>query len=313
MALRRQAQADLGRPSARHGDAVVQRPLGAGAVGVDGAGAVHDVIGDPVLGVTGHVLRPEEPGPVGLVVAHQQARVAIPGQDETAERVVLGHEGTAGDAERRPAVVQAPRPRVAEPQRGEQLDGLLVGRSVADGDADAQVVGCGLGVVGGDLPVPVAVEDAGVEQLVFGVAGTPAPVLRDEVGVGELGLGVQVTPPHPRVGRRAVEIPPVLLGILAVVALGTGEPEDPLLQDRVASVPEGEREAQPLLVIADPAEPVLVPAVHPRPGVVMRERVPRLAVLAVVLSHRPPRPLAQVRAPRAPRGRIIAQAPTLRW
>src|SRR5208337_553425 len=96
-------------------------------------------------------------------------------------------------------------------------------------------------------------------------------------------------PPHPRVGRRAVEIPPVLLGILAVVALRTSEPEDPLLQDRVAAVQEGEREAQPLLVIADPAEPVLVPAVHPRPGVVMREPVPRLAVLAVVLSHRPPR------------------------
>ena len=313
MALRRQPQADLGRPSARHGDAVVQGPLGAGAAGVDGAGPVHDVIGDPVLGETGHVLRPEEPGVVGLVVAHQQARAAIPGQDETAERVVLSDKGTAGDAERRPPAVQPPRPRVAEPQRGEQPDGLLVRRSVADGDADAQVVGGGLGVVDGNLPVPVAVEDAGVEQLVFGIAGTPAPVLRGEADVGELGLRVQVTPPHPRVGRRAVEIPPVLLGVLAVVALGTGESENPLLQDRVASVPEGEREAQPLLVIADPAEPVLIPAVHPRPGVVMREPVPRLAVLAVVLSHRPPRPLAQVRAPLTPCGRILAQAPTLRW
>ena len=34
VALRRQAQADLGRPSARHGDAIVQRPFGAGAAGV---------------------------------------------------------------------------------------------------------------------------------------------------------------------------------------------------------------------------------------------------------------------------------------
>jgi hypothetical protein len=62
-------------------------------------------------------------------------------------------------------------------------------------------------------------------------------------------------------GRRRVEVPPVLLGVFAVVALVAVQPEDPLLEDRVAPVPEGERKAEQLLVVADAAEPVFVPPV----------------------------------------------------
>ena len=58
---------------------------------------------------------------------------------------------------------------------------------------------------------------------------------------GNSRLRVVVAPAVPRVARQRVEVPPVLLGVLAVVALVAGEPEDPLLQDRVAAVPERER------------------------------------------------------------------------
>ena len=56
---------------------------------------------------------------------------------------------------------------------------------------------------------------------------------------------------------RAVDVEVVLLHVLAVVALAVGEPEQPLLQDRVALVPQRQREAQPLLVVArcPPARP----------------------------------------------------------
>jgi len=53
--------------------------------------------------------------------------------------------------------------------------------------------------------------------------------------------------------RRGVQIPPVVLDVLAVVALVTGEAERPLLQDRVPAVPERERQAQKLVVVADAA------------------------------------------------------------
>src|SRR5205085_2492710 len=102
-------------------------------------------------------------------------------------------------------------------------------------------------------------------------------VLLDEPAVGKLRLRIHVPPAHPGVRRGRVEVPPVLLDVLAVVALGPGQTEGPLLQDRVAPVPQGEREAQDLAVVADTCEPVLVPAVGPGASVVVREEVPRLA------------------------------------
>src|SRR5438552_459503 len=66
--------------------------------------------------------------------------------------------------------------------------------------------------------------------------------------------------------RRRVEVEPVLLGVLAVVPLASRQAEDPLLQDGVLLVPEREGQAQPLLAVADATEPVLVPAIGPRPA-----------------------------------------------
>jgi hypothetical protein len=61
--------------------------------------------------------------------------------------------------------------------------------------------------------------------------------------------------------RRGIQIPPVVLDILAVVAFVTGEAKRPFLQDRVATVPERERQAQELVLVADAAEAVLTPAI----------------------------------------------------
>src|SRR5262249_7897188 len=107
-------------------------------------------------------------------------------------------------------------------------------------------------------------------------------------------------PAHPRVGRRGVQIEPVLLGVLAVVALGAGQAEDALLQHGVAAVPEGQRKAEGLAVVADPCEAVLAPAVDARASLVVRKEVPGGTPRAVVLSDGAPCPLTQVRAPATP-------------
>ena len=65
-------------------------------------------------------------------------------------------------------------------------------------------------------------------------------------------------------------------------------------------VPEGEGEAEALLVVGDPAEAVLAPAIGAGAGLVVAEVVPGVAVLAVVLAHRAPLPLAQVGPPLLP-------------
>ena len=60
-----------------------------------------------------------------------------------------------------------PGPAVAEPERRQnmKLGGIRPG--VARADANADIIRRGLGVVRRDLPVSIAVEHAGVEQLEF--------------------------------------------------------------------------------------------------------------------------------------------------
>ena len=162
----------------------------------------------------------------------------------------------------------------------------------------------GLGVLDDDVEVAVLVEDPGVEQLVLHLLLAAAAVGRDQVLVRERALRILVLAAQVGVRRRAVEVEPVLLDVLAVVALAVGEAEHPLLEDRVGAVPERQRQAQPLALVADPGDPVLAPAVRARARVVVGEVVPRVAVVAVVLAHRAPLALAQVRAPRLP-GHLI--------
>ena len=131
----------------------------------------------------------------------------------------------------------------------------------------------------------------------------PAAVLLDELRVGILALRVLVEPLHVRVGGRRVEVEVVLLHVLAVVALGGHEAEEPLLQDRVALVPQREREDQELVAVADAGQAVLAPAVGLAAGLVVGEEVPGVAVGAVVLAHGAPGALGDVRTPAPPRRR----------
>src|SRR5881409_2802486 len=70
----------------------------------------------------------------------------------------------------------------------------------------------------------------------------PPPVLLEEPGVGEDPLRVLVEVLHVGVRRRGVEVEVAFLHVLAVIALGAGETEEPLLHDGIAAIPEGERE-----------------------------------------------------------------------
>ena len=193
-----------------------------------------------------------------------------------------------------------PRPGISKPQRREQMEPGGLRPAVVDGDPDQDVVRTALGVLEKDVEVPVVVEDAGVDQLVLELLPRPALVRFHQVPVRELPLRVLVEVLHVRVRRRRINVEVILFGILAVVALAVGEPEGALLEDRVALVPQGEGKAEALLVVRDPAEAILAPAIGARPGLVVAEVGPRVAVLAVVLADRAPLPLAQVRAPLLP-------------
>jgi len=73
---------------------------------------------------------------------------------------------------------------------------------------------------------------------------------------------------------RTIQIEVVLLDILAVIALAVGESEQALFDNGILAVPQREREAEKLLVIADPADPVFAPAIGPAASMVVGERFP---------------------------------------
>jgi hypothetical protein len=82
--------------------------------------------------------------------------------------------------------------------------------------------------------------------------------MRSLYGIGRLRVLVQIL--HVRMRRRRVEVEVVFLDVLAVVPLAVGQPEEPLLEDRVLTVPQGEREAEELPVVGNARQPVLAPA-----------------------------------------------------
>src|SRR5262249_44213212 len=86
----------------------------------------------------------------------------------------------------------------------------------------------------------------------------------------------------------------------AMIALAIGQPEQPLLEDRVFAIPERQRKTQHLMVVTDPRQAILTPAIRAGSCLVMREVIPGVTVVAVILPHRPPLPLAQVWAPFTP-------------
>ena len=116
-----------------------------------------------------------------------------------------------------------------------------VGPAVGNGDLHQDVLRAVLGVFDENVEIAIVVEDAGVEQLVLHFVATAATVGRHQVGVGVGRLRVLVEVLHVRVGRRAVEVEVVLLDVLAVVAFTVGQPEQPLLEDRILAVPQRQR------------------------------------------------------------------------
>src|SRR5207245_11322094 len=104
---------------------------------------------------------------------------------------------------------------------------------------------------------------------------------------------------------RGVEVEVGLLDVLAVVALASGQAEQALLEDRVAPVPQRQREAQPAVIVGDSGDAVLAPAVRARARVIVRKGVPGRAAGAVVLPDGAPLPLGEIRAPPPPVSRPL--------
>ena len=305
-------QRDHGLPAGGEVERVDGGGLGAGAGRVDGGPvATHEPVVKGVLHVGLAVGRAEEPRRVGLVVG-EDPLASVPGVEaEAAERGVLGDHAAGGGGDPRLApgrlLARAPRPGVAKPEGRQEPEPGRLGAGVGGRDPDADVGRGGLGVFHLHVEEPVVGEHARVEQFVFTVGVAAAGVAGHQLGIGEGPLRIAVERREVAGRGRGVEVVVQLLDVLAMVALRVREAEEPLLENFVAAIPEGQREGEAALVVGDPEQPVLAPAIGPGPGLVVRKRPPDVAIGGVVLAHRAPLPLRQVRPPELPGTRLTAR------
>ena len=162
-----------------------------------------------------------------------------------------------------------------------------------------------LGVLDEHVEVAILIEHARVEQFVLHLVPPAAVTGFDQIPVREGCLRILVEVLHVRMRRRAVEVEVILLDVLTVIALAVGQAEQAFLEDRVLAVPQGQREAESLLVVGNARQAILAPAIGAGASLIVAEVIPGVAPFAVVLAHRSPLALAEVRPPFLPRSFLL--------
>ncbi len=112
---------------------------------------------------------------------------------------------------------------------------------------------------------------------------------------GKRRLRITINHPHEAVGRRVVGVPVKFLHVLAMIALRPGQAEEAFFQKRIAPIPKSEGKTEPLLVIGNSADAILVPAIGAGASMIVGKIIPGIAVRAVILPHRAPCAFTQVR------------------
>src|SRR5712691_5343156 len=241
---------------------VVSGGLGATPVWVDGAGIpIDDELVEGVFEVTGLVRQSEKTATVGFVFREKPRRVAVSIQPVGSEQLTLRNGDVTVQRQRRLPDGIAPRPRVAEPQLGKDMQVGGFRSTVVDGDPDQDVRWRVLRVFRDHIEVAVAFKHAAIDKLELRILFSTASILLDESGVRKLLLRVLVEAFQVRMRGRRVQVVVGLLDVFAMVPLAVGQAKQPFLQDRVASVPQGDSETEDLLLVTDAHDAVLAPPV----------------------------------------------------
>src|SRR5215472_1103833 len=187
------------------------------------------------------------------------------------------------------------------------MDRSIFGTAVMDSHAHQHVVNIRLGIFDLDIKVSVVVENTGISQLeLHRPRTTTTCILVDQPLIRISGLRQLVEHARVSVTGDGIEIIVQLLDVLAVAALAVSQAKQPLLEDRIAAVPQRDRQAQQLPVIGKAGNAVLTPTIGAAACLVMREIIPCGSAGTVVLAHRPPLSLAEIRAPTTPVFRAFA-------
>src|SRR5881397_3496381 len=131
------------------------------------------------------------------------------------------------------------------------------------------------------------------------------PIFFHELAIGKRCLGILVKVFHIGMGRGGVEVKVVLLDVFSMVPFVPGETEEPLFENRIPAIPQGQGKTETLMVVTDPGQTVFAPAIGPGAGMVMRKKVPRRTGGTVVFAHRAPLAFGEVWPPPPPVRRAL--------
>src|ERR1035441_35167 len=164
---------------------------------------------------------------------------------------------------------------------------------------DADILGRFLGILDEDVEILIVIENVRIEELEFRTHAAIA-VLFDQLAIRELSMRILVEHPHITVSGNVIQMEPVLLCILAMIAFVAGEPEHTLFQNGIAAVPKRQSEHQQLVTVADSRYAVLTPSIRLAARLIVREKVPGISVRTVIFANRSPRAVTDVWPPLAP-------------
>src|SRR4029077_16769343 len=154
--------------------------FGANTFGIDRFfDTVNDMIVDPVFDEASEILNPKQPSSIRLVFGKEKFRRALTmepagiGLSLVHWRKVQFDDGIgrgARSVQPRASGTISPRPRIAEPNCGQNPKISRFRTTICERDLDPNVIDIGLGIFHEHVEVAIFVEYTGIEQFEFGLA-----------------------------------------------------------------------------------------------------------------------------------------------
>jgi len=114
-----------------------------------------------------------------------------------------------------------------------------------------------------NVPVTVLVKGIGVKYLELNNLATAMPIFANDVFIWIGPLRVLVQKLHVGVSRRGIQVIIQFLDVLSVISLGARHAEEPFFEHPILLVPQGQRKAETLVVVADACNAVFSPPIGP--------------------------------------------------